>query len=265
MCLSEDSLPIISQLKSLLRLIPCDRYSALQIQITFCKQMLIISQLWSLMEWFILHDRQSAIQIQKEFYHESILPFPILSQLFSLYFFFCLNDSHSAWRIQQKCIDKITNLITIPIRFLFYIFNPYRSIGRQTSIPNKCPFSNWMGQHFNHIPLGALTVPGTHNAHSYRMRRAVSFPRNIARCQHLNIYRQLLCGARCLDIRLCHLDALDDHQIAVNDHDHLWCAHGQFNTVPFKEIIVQIVRFIEENPSEIVMIRCKTAFWYWKK
>merc|ERR1711933_103945 len=108
-----------------------------------------------------------------------------------------------------------------------------------------------MGDHFGHIQLNALTLPGTHNAHSYKLRRGISFVDNLARCQNLSIYRQLRNGARCLDIRLC------------NFKNELWCAHGKCNTVTFMEIMIQTLRFVKEYPSEIVILRAKTE-WDWR-
>ena len=251
MCLSEDSLPIISQLKALIFLLHCDLFGAIQTQITFLKQCIIFSQIRSLIQWLILNDSSGAQQTQKEFYHESILPFPIISQLISLFVWIFYCDNKSSWRIQQKCLNKLTNLITIPIRLIYYLFNCKSSIGRQISIPNTTSFNTWMGDNFNHIPLNALVLPGTHNAHSYKLKKGVSFAHNIASCQNLSIYRQLTCGARCLDIRLC------------NFSNELWCAHAFCLTVKFMEIMQQTLRFVKQYPSEIVILRCKTE-WDWR-
>eukprot|EP01084_Bolivina_argentea_P015503 29010_1 len=249
MCLSEDSIPLISQLKSLILLFHCDRYGSLQTQIAFSKQFIIISQIRSLIQWLFYNDIHNAKQTQIEFYHESILTFPILSQLISIILLLCC-DPYSAWRIQQKCLNKLTNLIFLPIRFIYYIFNYHSTISRQLSIPTHSSFTTWMGDNFTHIPLDALTLIGTHNAHSYKLRKHISFFNNFACCQNLSIYRQLISGSRCLDIRLC------------NFNDNLWCAHSHYHTITFMNVIRQTLRFIKQYPSEIIIFRCKTE-WDW--
>ena len=85
MCCSEDSLPVVSQLKSLILIIRCDWFGALETQITFSKQCIVISQVRSLLE-LIIYGSSRALQTQIEFYYESILPFPLISQLISLVF-----------------------------------------------------------------------------------------------------------------------------------------------------------------------------------
>ena len=135
----------------------------------------------------------------------------------------------------------------MPLRLIFYLCRPYRTISCQTHHPyNTKNTETWMKDNFNNIPFICLTLPGCHNAHAYyKFNKACSFVVNYAQCQSLNIYQQLKNGSRSLDIRLCKYN---------ND---IWCSHGAYYTVPFSKVILQCVRYINEFPSEIFIVRCQ--------
>ena len=174
----------------------------------------------------------------------------MLSQLISLLFLLC-GDSASAWRVQQKFLNALTKLLFLPFRVLFLALHCGASVSRPLSVAHRSPLSDWMHTHFADTAFGALTVPGTHNAHSFRLRRAVCVVCNFAQWQSLSVYRQLMAGARCVDLRVCHFE------------EALWCAHGAFVSVPLDLIIRQTLRFLRAHPNEIVIVRAKTE-WRWR-
>lgn len=296
--LSEDSLPIISQLKSLFLWLNGDSFGAHQTQIAFLKRFFIISQLLSFYHYlfFIIYKnenkRRIAMNIQLEFYHQTLFCMPVISQLISIWYSMKYNST-SAKKIQLKFFTHLTNFVTFPIRILFYypfqslfgrmpalssiiehqsnssqttedmnallIENNSRNISDFESVSENIPMEkfrteSWMNDNFREYPLSSLTLIGSHNAHSFSFHSAFSFVHNFAQCQSLSIYQQLRMGSRSLDIRLCNVK---------NAEIEIFCAHSTFLTVKLSDIILQTKRFLDEYPSEIVVFRCKTE-WIWK-
>ena len=69
MVLSVESLPVLSQIQSLLLWVRGDKFGARQTQIAFSKQCYIVSQLRSIFyDWLYCKDSKQAIDTQIEFY-----------------------------------------------------------------------------------------------------------------------------------------------------------------------------------------------------
>ncbi|ETO20089.1 hypothetical protein RFI_17129 [Reticulomyxa filosa] len=162
MCMSEDSIPVISQIKSLILLLRGDKFGASETQRAFICQCIVISQVYSLFKYLYEKDFESAMEIQFEFYRSTFVAVPLVSQLLSIFLsnifesnqfrlFFPPSpySSSSLMIIPQKkkrtkfeCLcfffsskKKKKNvsqgdLIFFPVRFFMYLFHPWPRILR---------------------------------------------------------------------------------------------------------------------------------------
>ncbi|XP_020581361.1 uncharacterized protein LOC110025292 isoform X3 [Phalaenopsis equestris] len=108
--------------------------------------------------------------------------------------------------------------------------------------------SNWISQlgDLQKLHLYQIVWPGTHDSAT----DCIGFPfisRPFAQCQSLCIYDQLTLGARLIDIRV--------------QQDRRVC-HGVLKTYPIDHALDQIIRFISDSPSEIVILEIRTEFGY---
>ena len=53
--------------------------------------------------------------------------------------------------------------------------------------------------------LMSLILPGTHNSATYQTKNHLGLVKKFVKCQKLDIYSQLKCGVRVLDLRLTYL------------------------------------------------------------
>ncbi|MCP5544316.1 MAG: phosphatidylinositol-specific phospholipase C [Akkermansiaceae bacterium] len=98
--------------------------------------------------------------------------------------------------------------------------------------------AKWMSRLGDRRPLGALSIPGSHNA-------AARFEpvRGTAKCQKLTIASQLEAGVRVLDIRCRHV--ADDFRIH----------HGPVDQkTDFARIVATCIGFLDEHPRETIVI-----------
>ena len=111
-------------------------------------------------------------------------------------------------------------------------------------------YKSWMRPLRDDILLSALSIPGTHNSPTYHK----ALPS--VRCQCVPVREQLRKGVRFLDIRVQPAH----HKLPLRDEMIL--VHGVFPvslTGPrhFKPVVNEVLRFLEENPSETVIISVK--------
>jgi len=98
---------------------------------------------------------------------------------------------------------------------------------------------NWMASISDETWLSEMALPGTHDSGTYKMSG-----RPIVRTQVLTIKQQLEYGIRVLDIRVRHTG----NKLAVH--------HGPvYLHLMFGEVINQIDEFLQENPTETVLVR----------
>lgn len=69
----------------------------------------------------------------------------------------------------------------------------------------------------------------------------------------MNIYHQLLLGARFLDLRVCK---------HPKRRGEPYCAHGGFRTIPFKDVLQQLTQFLTSHPTEIVVLSVRRDVAY---
>ena len=99
--------------------------------------------------------------------------------------------------------------------------------------------SEWMAAYPNHR-VNTLWIPGSHNSGTYTIPEGMINAWSI--CQEFDIYTQLMIGVRYLDFRLITIDEV------------VYIAH-RFRGRPFKFCLEDIQRFLQNHPSEVVVIR----------
>ncbi|PKU82059.1 uncharacterized protein LOC110097590 [Dendrobium catenatum] len=111
--------------------------------------------------------------------------------------------------------------------------------------PNR---TNWISQlgDLEKLRLSQIVWPGTHDSAT----DCIGFPfisRPFAQCQSLSIYGQLSIGARLIDIRI--------------QQDRRVC-HGVLTTYPIDHALDQIIKFLSDSPSEIIILEIRTEYGY---
>jgi len=108
--------------------------------------------------------------------------------------------------------------------------------------------SKWMGR-CPHRTIMQLTIPVSHDSCTYRLSKTGRLlAKNITECQILSIREQLDVGIRGLDIRV---NKFDEDTGKISTH------HGPFRCADFDECLTDVMRFLSDNPTEIVFFRCK--------
>lgn len=114
------------------------------------------------------------------------------------------------------------------------------------AVYSSAGLDRWMGELKDEIPLPALSVPGTHNSPTcYTALPSV-------RCQAVGVPEQLQNGIRFMDIRVS----------ASPDNDRLALVHAVFpisltGTKYFGDMLEDVYRFLDEHPSETIIISLK--------
>ncbi|KAM0353547.1 hypothetical protein ACHAPU_001559 [Fusarium lateritium] len=122
----------------------------------------------------------------------------------------------------------------------------YTPNGAFLAIFSSARLNRWMEELHDDWPLTLLSIPGTHNSPTcYTALPSV-------RCQAVDIPDQLRNGVRFLDIRV---------SVSHND-DRLALVHSVFpismtGTRYFKEMLDDIYKFLDENPSETIIMSIK--------
>ncbi|KAL9090885.1 MAG: hypothetical protein Q9165_005093 [Trypethelium subeluteriae] len=118
------------------------------------------------------------------------------------------------------------------------------------AIYSSASLESWMKELHDATPLSGLSLPGTHNSHTY-FRALPS-----VRCQSVSLLDQLENGIRFLDIRL------QPERPHDSTHDGLLLVHGLFPvslTGPkyFRPLLTTLLAFLDAHPSESVIISLK--------
>jgi 1-phosphatidylinositol phosphodiesterase len=158
-------------------------------------------------------------------------------------------DIHPSYT--QKSSNIFTPLSAGPSKGYTALFHPTRPTAHLTIHTHHLPdYQTWMSTIPDTLPLSALSIPGTHNSHTYY--RALPS----VRCQSVDIATQLSHGVRFLDIRLQPAHATD-----VSKKD-LQLVHGAFPislTGPkyFAPILQTCYDFLAQHPSETILMSLK--------
>ena len=114
----------------------------------------------------------------------------------------------------------------------------------------------------NKKKLSLLNIPGTHDSTAYNISCLGSC---FAKTQDIDILTQLNIGVRLFDIRVTKNNSFFSNSNNFNFMNSLICCHGIFNCYHSEnnknfyltyEYVLRIIKnFLEENPSEIVIIK----------
>ncbi|KAM5355761.1 hypothetical protein ACJ41O_002407 [Fusarium nematophilum] len=122
----------------------------------------------------------------------------------------------------------------------------YTPNGAFLAIFSSARLNSWMKELHDEWPLPLLSIPGTHNSPTCH----TALPS--VRCQAVGVAEQLRNGVRFLDIR-----------VSVNpDNDELALVHSVFpisltGNKYFKDMVEEIYKFLDDNPSETVLMSIK--------
>ena len=151
-------------------------------------------------------------------------------------------------------MQKILPLILI----LITILSTQTKIIEEEISPLSYSTLNWMSNLPDDKLVLFINIPGAHDTASNEM---VPLAESMARTQNRTIPDLLKFGIRKLDIRVALWDVFDEEDI----DDNLHTCHGvfdcfyidEYNTtrnLTFKHILLDIKNFLQENPSETVIL-----------
>ena len=113
-------------------------------------------------------------------------------------------------------------------------------------------FKKWMADISGEKKLFSLNIPGTHDCAA----RYVQFA-HIAKCQDKSIYEQLCIGIRALDIRV---KPKGNRLLMVHAIAKVFNTPNKLGKqMDFEDVLSQIYQFLDENPSETVIIQFKNG------
>ena len=127
------------------------------------------------------------------------------------------------------------------------VYNPER---HHLTIAYRDSYKSWMRSLRDDVLLSSVSIPGTHNSPTYHK----ALPS--VRCQCVPVRKQLEKGIRFLDIRV------QPEHPKTRSTDAMTLVHGVFPislTGPrhFRPLINEVFQFLEENPSETVIVSVK--------
>ena len=111
--------------------------------------------------------------------------------------------------------------------------------------------NNWMASLKQSTPLFNVSIPGTHESCALYDHATAGY----TQCQWLSIPDQLANGIRFLDIRPAY--EIDGNQFEIN--------HGGYDqNITFAKVQEQIIDFLQDNPSEVVLMNVQQEYYYVK-
>jgi len=287
--MSEDSIPLLSQLKCLILLVRGDKFGARETQRAFICQCVVISQLYSLFKYLWEKDTESAMDIQFEFYRSTFIAVPIISQLLSICL--CLRcDFQSAWRIQQIFINQITDLLFVPFRLLMYLCHPWPRIVRPLHglhpIKNKMKkirkksqklleFLNMAKEEDEEIKKKKKEEERKKESEGQIplkcwMKEFVDYPLSyltLPGTHNAHAYKFQWAFSFISNFAVNqHWDIYRqlkngarclDIRVGQNSNGDIVCAHRFFVSVKFEKVMKHVAKYLNKYPTEIVMLRVK--------
>ncbi len=141
----------------------------------------------------------------------------------------------------SKFINKFGNLVKVPLNSYYKVKNASDFDTTQTSC--------WMKNLKDESVISNIVIPGSHDSSTYSMSpdNSSNLIAKAAQTQDMTIYGQLKLGARSLDIR-------------GNDvFGKIVTHHGVVNGCELSEVLNDILKFSEENPTEVVILLFKNC------
>ncbi|OAL50809.1 PLC-like phosphodiesterase [Pyrenochaeta sp. DS3sAY3a] len=158
-------------------------------------------------------------------------------------------DAHPSYT--QKSSVLFTPLSSNPSTSYTALFHPSKTIPQLSIHTNHLTnHQEWMSSLPDTLPLSAISIPGTHNSHTYY--RALPS----VRCQNVDVKKQLENGIRFLDIRVQPVNAADTSK------KDMFLVHGAFPvslTGPkyLDPILQTCYTFLAAHPRETIIVSLK--------
>lgn len=145
--------------------------------------------------------------------------------------------------LTSEFVTKLSKLINKLGKTFKTSLNSYYKI-KDVSDFDTTETSCWMKNLKDEALITELVIPGSHDSSTYSMSPDTgnNLIAKAAQTQDLNIYGQLKLGARSLDIRGTDVFG----KVVTN--------HGVVNGCEVSEVLRDIIKFSEENPSEVVIL-----------
>jgi 1-phosphatidylinositol phosphodiesterase len=118
------------------------------------------------------------------------------------------------------------------------------------AIYSSAKLDSWMSKLPSHLPISALSIPGTHNSPTYHK----ALPS--VRCQSVGVNFQLENGVRFLDIRVqpeSHDDVSRDGLVLVHSAFPVALTGSKY----FRDLVDTVFAFLDANPTETVIVSVK--------
>ena len=103
---------------------------------------------------------------------------------------------------------------------------------------------DWMAFVDGNLPIGALSIPGTHDTMTFGVPSHV-----IANTQQMTLETQLNSGVRAIDIRL------NDNSANLTCHHDFVDLNSNMN-----DVMSSVTRFLEDHPKETILMRVKQEY-----
>ncbi|KAF1817520.1 phosphatidylinositol phospholipase C [Eremomyces bilateralis CBS 781.70] len=118
------------------------------------------------------------------------------------------------------------------------------------AVYSSAHLDSWMRELPDHLPLSALSIPGTHNSPTCHS----ALPS--VRCQAVSPREQLLNGVRFFDVRV------QPEEPENPNHDGLVLVHGVFpisltGKKHFRDLMNESLEFLDQHPSETLIMSIK--------
>ena len=145
--------------------------------------------------------------------------------------------------LTSEFVTKLSKLINKLGKTFKTSLNSYYKI-KDVSDFDTTETSCWMKNLKDEALITELVIPGSHDSSTYSMSPDTgnNLIAKAAQTQDLNIYGQLKLGARSLDIR------------GTDVFGKVVTHHGVVNGCEVSEVLRDIIKFSEENPSEVVIL-----------
>ncbi|KAL5600996.1 uncharacterized protein BROUX77_005245 [Berkeleyomyces rouxiae] len=117
---------------------------------------------------------------------------------------------------------------------------------------NEAFYPKWMASIPDDVQVSSLSIPGTHSSMSSVLVKNIQ-----VQCQNLPLIHQLHSGIRYIDVvgRL--------HKTDTTDHDLILIFHrGYYTEYSLDSILLYAFDFLDENPSEGLIMRFQKDTWF---
>ncbi len=138
----------------------------------------------------------------------------------------------------DPCLENVSYLSCLP-------FMPYRPTPNdEINFMKNEKWMEYVARVNGDVRIRDMVIPATHDVGTYGIPKLLEF--SCCRItQRLNVYNQLKAGSRNLDLR---------YGGRGDQPSDVYIYHGSYRGPQYEDILQQIRRFVDENPSEFVVV-----------